>query len=183
MTDTLIVSPDLSLRPLQLTDAEALFALTDRNRPYLREWLPWLDKTQSSLDTLNFIKLIIDQDNKGHGPNFALVYEDCIVGSIGFHAFDTENKIASIGYWLSEDMQQRGIMTRACQALVHHALITLDMNRVEIRVATSNHKSQAIPKRLGFKQEGILRDRENLYGCYVDHVMYSLLKSEYTQNQ
>ena len=180
MSETIHITKQLSLRPLQESDAQELFSLADDNRAYLREWLPWLDKTQTCQDTLEFIKLSIDQDMRGQSPVFAITYEDRIAGVIGYHAFDTENQIASIGYWLSEDTQGQGIITRACQALVHHALVTLNMNRVEIRAATENLKSRSVAERLGFVQEGILRNRENLYGTYVDHVMYSMLKAEYT---
>ncbi|MEB7787404.1 GNAT family N-acetyltransferase [Staphylococcus equorum] len=53
------------------------------------------------------------------------------------------------------------------------------MNRIEIQTATKNIKSQKIPRKLGFKQEGILREDEKLNGKFVDSYVFSLLKSEY----
>ena len=50
------IDVELELRMLQLEDAEGLFALTDKNRTYLKTWLPWLDKTQSAQDTKKFIE-------------------------------------------------------------------------------------------------------------------------------
>jgi ribosomal-protein-serine acetyltransferase len=72
-------------------------------------------------------------------------------------------------------------MTKACELLVQHAFGTLSLNRVEIRCATENFKSQAIPERLKFKQEGILRKAELLYGKYVDHVVYSLIDDDWNE--
>ena len=69
-------------------------------------------------------------------------------------------------------------MTRACRALVAHAFDTLRLQRVEIRVATGNRRSRAIPERLGFREEGILRQVEWLYNHYVDHVVYGRLASD-----
>jgi ribosomal-protein-serine acetyltransferase len=63
---------------------------------------------------------------------------------------------------------------------VRYGFHTLNLNRLEIAVATGNHKSRAIPERLGFRLEGILRSRENLYGTFVDHAMYAMLRSEHS---
>ena len=48
------VSEQLALRPLELRDADELFELTDRNRAYLRHWLPWLDNITRPEDTRAF---------------------------------------------------------------------------------------------------------------------------------
>jgi ribosomal-protein-serine acetyltransferase len=69
-------------------------------------------------------------------------------------------------------------MTSCCRFLVRYAFLTLDLNRVEIAVAVHNARSRAIPERLGFKFEGVLRAREHLRGTYLDHAMYSQLRAE-----
>ncbi|EZY12576.1 GNAT family N-acetyltransferase, partial [Staphylococcus aureus] len=48
-------------------------------------------------------------------------------------------------------------------------------------VAVNNEKSQAIPERLGFTREGMLRDNELLNGIYSSSYIYSLLKSEFNE--
>ena len=70
-------------------------------------------------------------------------------------------------------------MTRSCKALVNFVFDEIGLNRVEIRAAVHNWKSRAIPERLGFTQEGIIRDAEWLYDHYVDHVVYGMLKREW----
>ena len=54
-----------------------------------------------------------------------------------------------------------------------------DINRIEIRMSTKNKKSRAIPIRLGFTQEGVLRSDECLLGVFSDSYVYSLLREEY----
>jgi ribosomal-protein-serine acetyltransferase len=56
---------------------------------------------------------------------------------------------------------------------------TLKINRVEIQVAVNNHKSIAIPERLGFVSEGIKRDGQWLYDHYEDIVTYSMLAKDW----
>jgi ribosomal-protein-serine acetyltransferase len=70
-------------------------------------------------------------------------------------------------------------MTRACRFLVDHAFDEPKLNRVQIRCAVGNTKSQAIPERLGFTNEGTLRQAGRLYGRFVDIVIYSTLADEW----
>ena len=53
------------------------------------------------------------------------------------------------------------------------------LNRIEIRCASGNHRSRAIPVRLGLREEGLLRDAEWLYDHFVDHVVYAALAKEW----
>jgi len=101
------------------------------------------------------------------------------VGVIGFHDINHVHRFTSIGYWLSSDVQGRGIMTRACRALVQHALVDLGLNRVEIRAAVENCKSRAIPERLGFELEGAIRQAEWLHDHFVDHAVYGMLARDW----
>jgi ribosomal-protein-serine acetyltransferase len=52
---------------------------------------------------------------------------------------------------------------------------------VEVRAAPGNRRSRAIPERLGFRQEGILRDAEWLYDHYVDLVVYAMLADDWPE--
>jgi ribosomal-protein-serine acetyltransferase len=98
---------------------------------------------------------------------------------VGFLPVDRVNLIGEIGYWLAPPLQGRGVMTQCCRFAVRYGFLTLDLNRIQIAAGTENLESRAIPERLGFTFEGILRGRENLYGTFVDHAMYSLLRSEF----
>ena len=70
-------------------------------------------------------------------------------------------------------------MTRCCRFVVRYGFLTLDLNRIQIAAGTDNVESRAIAERLGFRFEGILRGRENLYGKFIDHALYSLLRSDF----
>lgn len=159
--------------------AKELFAVVDANRTYLREWLPWLDMNRSAADSRQFIKGTLEQYAANKGFQTAIVYRGQMVGMIGFHQFDWPNRSTSLGYWLAADAQGKGIITRACRYLVNYAFTKLAMNRVEIRCATGNHKSRAIPERLGFTIEGTARQTEWLYDHFVDHIIYAMLAKEW----
>lgn len=179
MNKTIVIDSEVSLKRLDIDDANELFELTERNRTHLRQWLPWLDSISNPDDTKEFIEGTIKQFEAGLGPVFAIIVEQRIAGVIGFHPIDNADHVAEIGYWLSADHQGKGIITNSCRALIKHAFEYLSVNRLQVPAAEQNIKSRSVSERLGLKFEGILRERENLYGNFVNHAMYSILKSEY----
>ena len=172
------IDNDLELCILEPRHAEQVYALLDESRLYLREWLPFVDSSTSVDSTIAFIKQSLKQYADNQGSSLGIWYKGELAGIIGLHWINWDNKYTSIGYWLGERFQGKGIMSRACKALIDHCFDELNLNRIEIRVATGNLKSQAIPKRLGFTQEGVLRSAERINDRYVDHIVYGLLKSD-----
>jgi ribosomal-protein-serine acetyltransferase len=168
-----------ALRLLRAEDAPELFALTDSNRKHLRAWLPWVDATLTEVDSASFIEATIAQREAGRGPQFAILCDGAIAGVTGFRPVDRVNRVGEIGYWLAADAQGRGTMTECCRFLVRYAFLTLDLNCVVIAAAIGNQRSRAIAERLGFKFEGVFREREELYGSFVDHAVYSQLRREF----
>ncbi len=69
-------------------------------------------------------------------------------------------------------------MTAAVRLLVDHALTVWQLNRVEIHAVTGNRRSRAIPERLGFREEGTLRQAQLVNGRYLDCVVYSALAAD-----
>ena len=176
---SLRVDNDLELRLLEERHAEELSALSDENRDHLREWMPWVDESRTVEDRRNFIKRTLEQFANNDGFNAGIWFQGRLAGVIGYHRIDWRTRSTSIGYWLGASFQGRGIMTRVCRALVDHVFNGLGLNRVEIRCATENRKSRAIPERLGFTQEGVIRQAEWLYDHFVDLVVYGILVSEW----
>ncbi|SFA53513.1 ribosomal-protein-serine acetyltransferase [Parageobacillus thermantarcticus] len=167
------------LKLLTAEDAEALFALIDSCRPHLRKWLPWVDWTQTAEDSKAFIAGGLQKFAAGSGFEAGIWHKGQLAGVIGIHYIDHANKKTSIGYWLGEQFQGIGLMTKACKAFVDYAFHELKLHRVEIRCAVENKKSRAIPERLGFTNEGTIREAEWLYDHFVDHVVYGMLAREW----
>ncbi len=175
------IEKDLELRELEENDTDDLFALVDHNREYLRQWLPWLDKERTRMDSLNFIRGAREQSAANMGLVAGIWYRQRLAGVISYNSIDWANRIVHIGYWVGAGFQGRGIVTRACSAMIDYAFFDLQLNRIEIRCATENRRSCAIPERLGFKREGIVRQAEWLYDHFVDHHVFGLLAGEWIQ--
>jgi len=173
------IDDDTELRIPEERYAQELFALIDANRVYLREWLPWVDHETSVEDTKAFIRGALQQFAHNEGFQMGIWYKGQVVGVIGYHPIDWADRKVEIGYWLAESFQGKGLMTKACKTLVAYAFDELKLHRVEIHCATHNKRSCAIPERLGFQQEGIMRDAEWLYDHFVDLVIYGMLADEW----
>ncbi|NGJ31568.1 GNAT family N-acetyltransferase [Staphylococcus aureus] len=173
------VNEQMTLKILEAHDTEALFNLVNRSRDSLRELLPWVDATEQPSDTRAFIKRGLLQFADGNGFQCGIWYVGTLVGVIGLHEINHMHRKTSLGYYLDKQFEGRGIMTQAVEALIKYCFDEIDLNRIEISAAANNEKSQAIPERLGFTREGMLRDNELLNGIYSSSYIYSLLKSEY----
>jgi ribosomal-protein-serine acetyltransferase len=168
------------LRRLEESDADELYRLIEANREYLARWLPWASGLTYE-GSVEFIRTVRRQEASNDGFQAALVSEGRIVGIAGFHSVNWPHRSTTIGYWLAEAHQRRGLMSRAVRALVDHAFGVWDLHRVEIQAAVDNHRSRAIPERLGFREEGVRREAELIGDRYHDLVVYAILAPEWVQ--
>jgi ribosomal-protein-serine acetyltransferase len=171
---SLRIDDDIVLKILEPDNADSLFALVDSNRLFLRQWLPWVDTNTTIENSKLFILSTIEQYKLNLGFQCGIWFHGVLAGIIGFHGIDWMNRNVEIGYWLGEEFQGHGIITKACHTLVDYAYYGYRLNRVQIRCATGNKKSNAIVERLGFIKEGNARQAEFLYDHYVDLFVYGM---------
>ncbi|HEY2014571.1 MAG TPA: GNAT family protein [Bryobacteraceae bacterium] len=174
-----LVEPGLELRQIEMRDAEAAFGLVERNREYLRPWLPWVDQTLSPEDIRQFVERVQMQYESSQGPNTGIWLEEVLVGFIGCHAIDWQNRNCSIGYWIDAGQQKKGVITRCCASLLDYLFYDVRLHRVEIRCGTGNTRSCAIPARLGFTREGVASEAEWVMDRWVDLVVWRMLEQEW----
>jgi ribosomal-protein-serine acetyltransferase len=168
----------LGVRPVEAADARELYALIEANREHLARWMPWA-AAQDLAGTERFIAEAEAQLARNDGFQARIAPEGKIVGVAGFHTVDWVNCNTSIGYWLAALAQGRGTMTAVVRALLDHAFHEWKLHRVEIHCAPRNRRSRAIPERLGFREEAVLRETERVGGRYLDSVVYGLLEEEW----
>ncbi|MBE3597170.1 MAG: GNAT family N-acetyltransferase [Hydrogenibacillus sp.] len=176
----LVADEEVRLRPLSYREVPELYRLTDLYRDHLSTWLPWV-RRHTLTDTYAFVDHSIAQQRRNEGFQAGIFYRHAIVGVIGYHKIDWDNRKTSLGYWLIPTVQGRGVMSRACSAMLDYAFFHLGLNRMEIRAAKDNIRSRRVAERLGFTQEGIIRQAEWLHDRFVDHVVYGLLAREWEQ--
>ncbi len=180
---TISVDEDIQLHLLQIQDSGPLFQLVENNRDHFRQWLPWVDSIISPIQYQGIVSGWLRQYYDKNGFQLGIRYRHHLIGAIGLHSIDWFNKQTSIGYYLGEGFEGKGIMTKSVQAVADYIFQYLQLHRIEIRCGVQNHKSRAIPKRLGFKEEGVIRDGEFLYDHYHDLVIYGILAHEWQTSQ
>lgn len=176
---TIRIDHHISLEQVELKHSQGIFNLVLANKDYLREWLPWVDR----MATVNFIENFISgstQRNKdGAEHAFVITYNNTLAGRIGVYKIDQQNKIGEIGYWVDRHLQRKGIATGACKGLIDYCFATLGLNRIEIKCGTTNSKSQKVPEKLKFTNEGVIRQGEYVHNRFIDLKLYSMLKEEW----
>lgn len=166
---------------LELTNesqAILLFNAIDANRRHLSAFLPWVGHMQSVQDLKDYIegcKVLIWEQKES---SFAILFEQVLVGRIGLHHINRQNKSGAIGYWLTKEAEGKGIILKSCKALINYGFNELGLHRIEIKAAVHNLRSQAVPERLNFRREGVLRQAELVNNEFLDLVLYSLLRPE-----
>lgn len=172
------VNASITLKNLNVNDAQTIFNAIIQNRTHLRTWLPFVDGTRTVKDTLSFIKSIVDDVEKRQ-EIFTIWYFEEFAGLIGLKDFDYLNRKVEIGYWLIQSMTGKGIITQSVDKLMEFIFEKLELNRIQIKCGVGNFSSSAIPRRLGFVYEGIERQGERHLNKYIDLEVYSFLKKDW----
>lgn len=111
--------------------------------------------TKSVDDTRDFIRSCLKDYAENKSITTFILYRGEIVGTSGYNKID----------WSTD-----------------YAFNELKLNRVDIRAAVDNKKSRSIPERLGFVNEGRIRQAEWLYDHYVDHIVYGMLAEDWIKS-
>jgi ribosomal-protein-serine acetyltransferase len=160
-------------------DAEEITNVVRENLEQLKLWMPWVTDDYSIKTARDFIKTNLVEFAQNNTFAAAVALDKKIVGTIGLHHLNSENKSVQIGYWLDKQAQGKGSATKCCRVLINYAFEDLGLNRIQINCNVENIKSRAIPERLGFRLEGIHRQGEWLNNEFRDWAIYALLKEEW----
>ena len=167
------------LRRLVMEDLEELWALVDRERDRLGEWMLWvaLNPTMTIEDEREWLESV--SSNPQNLEGCGIFVDGRFVGGVGLMP-EQFGITGEIGYWIGSEHEGRGLVTRAVLVLLDVGFEELGLNRIVIRAGVGNARSRAIPERLGFTREGTERGAGRGTGGYYDSVVYSMLRDEWT---
>lgn len=176
-----IETPRLVLRPWTLDDVIPLRAAHQRNRDHLLPFMPWAaeDPTVDELADRVAGWQRAWLDGAGEVVLGAFTPDGAIVGGTGLH--DRVGALGrEIGYWVDARHQGKGYVTEWCAALCRVGFAALELDRLEIHCDPRNVRSAAVPRRLGFREEGVLpRRARGLDGEPADSLVFSLYRSDW----
>jgi len=168
----------LALKVMTERDAQEAYTVIDTDREHLRAYLPWVDTIHSAEDERKSLASFPFGPNEQ--INCFLTLDGKIIGAVGLPVINRPAEWAEIGYWIGSEWEGKGYVTAGVREVEKMCFAELGMERVQITNDVTNARSRAIPERLGYTFEGILR--RHLFsgeGRIADQSMYSILKSEW----
>ncbi|WP_165555947.1 GNAT family N-acetyltransferase [Kribbella pittospori] len=174
---------DAVLIPRTAAIAEAHFALVQANYQRLAQWFgdayqepPVLEETRANLveagqgwlnGSLLPLSIAVKADNGWRLVGWAQL------------EINRQARSAEIGYWLDTDFVGRGLISRTVTAVLDHAFGPLALLRVGLCTTIDNTRSRNVAERMGFTQEGVLREAAAFPTEHRDLVIYGLLAREW----
>jgi RimJ/RimL family protein N-acetyltransferase len=173
----------LVIRCYEPEDAPLLKAAVDSSIEHLLPWMPWARfEPQSVEDKVELCRMFRGQFDLGQNYIYGIFSADETeqLGGSGLHPRANEGSL-EIGYWVAASAIGRGIATEVTAALTRAGFEIAGLDRIDIQVEPTNDRSLAIPRKLGFTEEGTLRRRlePQVDGLpRRDSVLFSMLREE-----
>lgn len=157
-----ILTPRLQIRPRQVGEGPVIAQAVRESLEQLKPWMPFAQESPTDeqmeehcrkalaefIVRVNFTLSIYDREGK------------TFIGSTGFHKPQWSVPSFEIGYWIHKDFEGKGFIQESTNALVRYAFDVFQARRVEIRCEAKNTRSLSVMKKLGFEQEGVLRNHD-----------------------
>ena len=153
-----LLTERLILRPARMSDAQDIY---DYSRdPEVARHVLW-EAHRSIHQTRAYVRYLLRQYRNAAPGSFVIVLRDTgkVVGTIGFMWAQTENRSAEVGYSLSREYWNRGLMSEALTAVLDFGFTRLNLNRIEAQHECDNPASGHVMKNAGMRLEGTLRER------------------------
>ncbi|MBP2702888.1 GNAT family N-acetyltransferase [Microbispora sp. RL4-1S] len=170
-------SDRLILRPYARRDA---FDIVDavRDDPEIARWMTWAEGYTLER-ALEWVTRLAHNVGPGYGGNFAIQPRDGgrLAGAIGVQREDHERGDAELGYWIAPWARRQGYAAEATRMVTAY-LFGMGFHRVHLLVARGNLASQAVARRAGFIEEGILRQALPVPGGRADAILFGILNGE-----
>ncbi len=175
-------TPRLVLRPFRRRDVGPVHEAVLSSLPDLARWLPWAANNYTRTVTHQFIRDSLAAWSEGKAFDFAIRSRDepdRHLGNVSVWWTSRTNRTGEIGYWVRSDMTSKGICTEATARILQVGFEELAMHRVTLRIAVGNDASERVAQKLGFVEEGLLRDEVKVGSVWLDHSVWGLLDREW----
>jgi ribosomal-protein-alanine N-acetyltransferase len=158
------------IRPLQPGDAAELAALYAANREFLGPFDP---ERPANFFTAEGQRERLEQQVAGGGYGFAVLDGDAIAGTISiFHIIRESLQSGTVGYWIDQARNGRGLASAAVEDVVAYAFGELELHRLEAGTLLDNVASQRVLEKAGFERIGIARRFLHINGDWRDFVLF-----------
>ena len=178
MTLPTLDSTRIRLRTLTSDDASDVFAIF--SDPDVVRY--WSSPAMQSVD--DACALIAEIDScAASGELFqwgvVLLDDDRVIGTCTLAHINTKQGRAEVGFALAQRAWGRGVMREALSILIAHAFGSMNLRRLEADTDPRNERALRLLDGVGFRREGLLRERWFVAGETQDSVVLGLLSREW----
>jgi ribosomal-protein-alanine N-acetyltransferase len=170
------------LRPMRAKDWRAWSRLRLSSRDFLAPWEPtWPADALTRHAYRRRVRAQIGESRQGLGYTLHLFrhQDHAMLGAITLGQVRRGVALtATLGYWIGEPYARQGYMAEAMDLVMRFAFRELGLHRLEAACLASNEASQALLKRLGFREEGMGRGYLRIAGEWRDHLLFALLAED-----
>lgn len=129
------------------------------------EWMRWIGGIFSSKGGLRWgIESKVDGE---------------FIGSAGLHSWNREAHYAQLGFDIAQQHWKENYPEEVARAIIRFGWDQMNLNRIEVNMVQGNVALMKIMEHLGFRHEGVFRQRLRKGGKYYDVHLYGLLRKEY----
>jgi len=169
----------LVLREMTLNDAEFYFRHFNNKKIVEGCCFPGPKSLEAAREELERFCIKPFKENRGIRWGIVTKGDNKLIGTCGYYDWVKTTRRAEIGYDLDPAYWGQGIMTETLRAVLKYGFERMDLNRIQATIDSENTRSMKLAQRLGFKKEGVLRQRSYFNGQFRDDVCFSLLKKEW----
>ena len=162
--ESIPVTEALTLIAIDEQYVSDLHQLVVKNQRWLQQSLSWPAAVRSEEETRRHVQGNVMLHQRDYAKMFLLFLDKQLIGVLSFNQIEPQNKTAYIGYWIDEEHQGQGYLSRSRSGLVR---------RFVIKCRVANTRSNQVALRNGFALEGCLRQAEYLNGRYDDQNIYA----------
>ena len=168
----------LILRPINLSDTNEIFEY--RSDSETNKYQGWIPKTIEEVET--FIRKNPKQINKPESWfQFVIIEKETqkIVGDLGIHFIDSDNKQAEVGCTLNKHFQNKGYATESLKRIIDYLFKDLNKHRIITSIDPDNLNSIRLVERIGFRKEAHFIESLWINDKWVDDIIYALIEKDW----
>ncbi len=167
------------LREMMLDDVEFYFQHFNNDKIVEGCCFPGPNSLEAAKEELEHYCIKPFKENRGIRWGIVRKVGNELIGTCGYYDWNKTARRAEIGYDLDPPYWGQGIMTEALRTVLEYGFEKMRFNRIQAIIDSKNTRSIKLVFRLGFKKEGVLRQRSYFNGQFRDDVCFSLLKKEW----
>ncbi|XZF74225.1 GNAT family N-acetyltransferase [Bacillus sp. AL-1R] len=148
--------------PLQAGEGKVVQQAIKDSISELKQWLSLFQSIPSVEETESLLRNAHIDFLKRESFRYLIYLKDTndFIGTASLHEINWKIPKGEIGYWINTQYSGNGYMTEVVSELTNLGFSLLKFRRIGIRCEFNNIKSRAIPEKLGFELEGVLRNED-----------------------